>query len=86
MAVTRDKPKPLMFRRPMTSEDFEIVAFAAVQAVAIEEGWCTDEHHSGNIDPEGPHSHYTPSRKFMAEFRRQLRDYNFVVLTKSQQI
>ena len=86
MAVTRDKPKPLMFRRLMTSEDFEIIAFAAVQAVAIKDGWCGDNHRSARTDPDGQQSHYTPSRRFLAEFKRQLKAYNFVVLTKSQQM
>jgi hypothetical protein len=80
----REKPKPLMFKRQMTSEDFEILAFSAVEALADLEGWAGDLHPSGAIGEN--HNHYTPSRKFMARLRRNLRDYKFIVLSKREQI
>ena len=82
--TTREKPKPLMFTRQMTSEDFEILAFAAIEALADLEGWAGDLHPSGAIGEN--HNHYTPSRKFMARLRRNLKDYRFIVLSKREQI
>jgi len=84
MPKNRIKPKPLMFKRQMTSEDFEIIAFAALQALSFTEGWAGDAHNSGTIRED--ESDYFPSRKFKAEMRANLKEFNFIVLSKKEQL
>jgi hypothetical protein len=67
----------------MTREDFELITTAILTAVATLDGW-QDPRPAGTIGTND--NHWTPSRQLLAEAKRELQSYNFIVLSKREQI